>query len=121
MSFARLTASTASIPPEMMSSVFAIRNRSGSSEILPATGNIAFAFDGTLGRVRDVRRGQTELLRQLIRLAGGAEHVLDADEFDRAGGHRRERLADRAAKPAVNIVIFRGDESAGLDGTTDQQ
>ena len=54
--------------------------------------------------------------RQLLRLAGCTERVLHTDELDRARPGLCQRFGDRAAQPAVDIVILGGDNGAGLFG-----
>ena len=58
---------------------------------------------------------------QLFRLARGAERILHADEFDRAGHGRGQGFGHRAAKPAMDIVIFGGDDGAGFPRAARQQ
>ena len=59
--------------------------------------------------------------RQFFRLAGRAEHVLHADEFDGARARRCQSFGDGAAEPAIDVVIFRRDEGAGFLGAAHEQ
>src|SRR5689334_5604422 len=65
-------------------------------------------------RLGDEGRGQAVLLRQLLRLARGAELVAHADELDGAGRRLRQRFRHRAAQPAKDVVVFRRHETTGL-------
>ena len=55
------------------------------------------------------------MMGQFFRLAGRAERVFHAHELDGAGRGRGQGFGHRAAQPAMDIVIFRRHQCAGLD------
>ena len=63
---------------------------------------------------RDVCRGEPVLTEKLVLCARFSEGILRADDLHRRGQVAREHLCHRAAKAAVNGVIFHRYDRAGL-------
>ena len=76
----------------------------------------SFHGNGSFCLCRDIGGGQSVELQQRRDLAGPAKGILYADAKHRYGTYARERLADRTAQSADDVVLLRCDNGSRFGG-----